>query len=331
MHRKRFKKSHSCANCGFEFKIDLQHNNYCPNCGQSNHTPRQPLLYYISELIQEIFNFDNRTWFSLYTLICRPGTITKDFIENRRARYTSPVKLFFFSLACFILLIEISQSVTVELNLANESNISLSEHIDKLPDSSIIVFPNPYLNGEKTRYQVSFLKELRALKPGYPDVVWLRQHHLPTSIINRLSLRYVQKNLNSKYSIEEFPQQFIWVHYWLILIMIPIVAFFIFIVFYHKNLLFYDTLTFTIHVNVFALLTGTVLAMVSILLLESSVINDMEFILPVNLILVTLVQLIPAYKKVFGLSWVSTILRGCLLTLMHFIAYNITFLFIMSF
>ncbi len=64
----------------------------------------------ISELLESIFHLDSKTWNTLRILIFYPGFITLDYINNIRARYTPPIRLFIFTLALFILCLNMAQN-----------------------------------------------------------------------------------------------------------------------------------------------------------------------------------------------------------------------------
>lgn len=77
-----------CVNCGAQLT-----GRYCANCGQPAFVHRS-LWHLLQEALYNIFNFDTRAWRTLPLLIGRPGTLTRTFIEGKRARYVSPLALF---------------------------------------------------------------------------------------------------------------------------------------------------------------------------------------------------------------------------------------------
>jgi predicted amidophosphoribosyltransferase len=87
---KKRRKSITCANCQYQFDgID----NYCPNCGQENHSHRAPFKHIIIELIESLTHFDTKFFSTVKALFLKPGLLTKDYIEDKRARYV-PVIFF---------------------------------------------------------------------------------------------------------------------------------------------------------------------------------------------------------------------------------------------
>ena len=56
MARQRVKRT-DCPNCGRSL---LAADNYCPSCGQENHTHKLPVRHFIVELLSGLFNFDTK-------------------------------------------------------------------------------------------------------------------------------------------------------------------------------------------------------------------------------------------------------------------------------
>lgn len=78
-----------CLNCGTTLA-----GQYCGNCGQR----AQSRLISIWELIRDAFGdlleFDSRLWRTLIPLTIRPGKLTRDYLEGRRARYMPPFRTY---------------------------------------------------------------------------------------------------------------------------------------------------------------------------------------------------------------------------------------------
>lgn len=81
-------KHHVCANCDAPLL-----GNFCANCGQKAHVHRS-LAHVGEEFLHGITHFDGKAWKTLPLLLFRPGKLTRDYIEGKRARYIAPVPLF---------------------------------------------------------------------------------------------------------------------------------------------------------------------------------------------------------------------------------------------
>lgn len=78
----------SCANCGAPLT-----GSFCAACGQKAHVHRS-LVHVGEEILHGVTHFDGKAWTTLPMLLFRPGKLTRDYIEGKRARYIAPVPLF---------------------------------------------------------------------------------------------------------------------------------------------------------------------------------------------------------------------------------------------
>ena len=78
----------ACANCGAPLA-----GNFCAACGQKAHLHRS-LADVGHEFVHGITHFDGKAWKTLPMLVLHPGTLTRDYIMGKRAKYVAPVPLF---------------------------------------------------------------------------------------------------------------------------------------------------------------------------------------------------------------------------------------------
>lgn len=114
-HKNRRKIS-VCPNCEQILKPE---ENFCHNCGQENHDLKIPLGHLIYEFIESIFHFDIKVWETLKTFFSKPGKISKDFNEGKRARYVPPARLYVFISVIFFFLLNYSFDKSFENVLEN--------------------------------------------------------------------------------------------------------------------------------------------------------------------------------------------------------------------
>lgn len=81
-----------CANCGAEIVGP-----FCAQCGQASH-PHRSLAHVVEEFLHGILHFDTKAWRTLPMVIFRPGTLTRNYVHGKRARYISPLALFLFTI-----------------------------------------------------------------------------------------------------------------------------------------------------------------------------------------------------------------------------------------
>jgi hypothetical protein len=68
---------------------------HCHACGQAAHVHRT-LGAFFHDLLHGVFHFEGRIWRTLPLLAWRPGRLTREYIDGRRASYVSPIALFLF-------------------------------------------------------------------------------------------------------------------------------------------------------------------------------------------------------------------------------------------
>jgi hypothetical protein len=82
----------ACSNCGA-----LLTGPFCAQCGQHAY-PRRKLIHVIGELLHGLFYLETKTWRTLPMVIFRPGTLTRNYVYGKRARYLSPLTMFLFAI-----------------------------------------------------------------------------------------------------------------------------------------------------------------------------------------------------------------------------------------
>lgn len=84
-------KYDECPNCG---SASLGH--YCPECGQHVHVARS-VKDILHEAVHGVLHLDGKFWRTLPKLIFKPGELTRDYVEGKRARYVAPFGIFLFT------------------------------------------------------------------------------------------------------------------------------------------------------------------------------------------------------------------------------------------
>lgn len=80
----------ACLNCGTRLI-----GSHCHACGQAAHVHRT-LGAFFHDLLHGVFHFEGKIWRTLPLLAWRPGRVTREYIDGRRASYVSPIALFLF-------------------------------------------------------------------------------------------------------------------------------------------------------------------------------------------------------------------------------------------
>ncbi|MDR6301276.1 DUF3667 domain-containing protein [Mesonia maritima] len=130
-----------CLNC--ETNLDLS-DRYCPNCGQLNSTKKLSFNDFFYEFFGSIFAYDSRLYRTLNVLIFRPGRISTEYIQGKRARYANPFRFYLsVSIIFFILYGLVNQFSTENLSPVQfqrdkeENTITEVDSTDLKPESEI--------------------------------------------------------------------------------------------------------------------------------------------------------------------------------------------------
>ena len=81
--------SQSCLNCGKQLT-----GQYCGQCGQRATSRFISVWELLRDAFGDLFELDSRLWRTLAPLLVRPGLLTKDYLEGRRARYMPPFRMY---------------------------------------------------------------------------------------------------------------------------------------------------------------------------------------------------------------------------------------------
>ncbi|MGH8169389.1 MAG: DUF3667 domain-containing protein [Steroidobacteraceae bacterium] len=96
-----------CANCSTPLT-----GKYCSQCGQRHHDrPVHDFWHFASEALEDLTHADSRLWQTLRALLFRPGFLTGEFLEGRRARYLPPVRLYLVVSLIFFVIVGLDSRI----------------------------------------------------------------------------------------------------------------------------------------------------------------------------------------------------------------------------
>ena len=78
-----------CANCGAPLAGE-----YCAACGQRHEPHVHTIGHFAGEAFESITHADSRLWRTLWFLLAKPGRLTREFFEGKRAGYLPPFRLY---------------------------------------------------------------------------------------------------------------------------------------------------------------------------------------------------------------------------------------------
>jgi hypothetical protein len=87
-----------CLNCGAHLR-----GQYCGHCGQRSGSRLISLWELVRDAFGDLFELDSRLWNTLVPLMIRPGLLTHDYLQGRRARYMPPFRMYLVLSVLFFL------------------------------------------------------------------------------------------------------------------------------------------------------------------------------------------------------------------------------------
>jgi hypothetical protein len=108
-------RSARCLNCGSPLTGP-----FCAACGQRDIPPYPSVRELAIDAVSEFSGWDGRLLNTLRTLLLRPGVLTHEFLEGRRVRYISPLRLYLSASLVYFLL----SAAAPEIRLSNGRALS---------------------------------------------------------------------------------------------------------------------------------------------------------------------------------------------------------------
>lgn len=94
-----------CLNCETEVQ-----GNYCSQCGQKFQPTKLPLKEFLEDAVETLFNVDNRWFKTLRDLFFKPGKVTLEYIEGKRAQYLPPLRIYLSISIVYFLVVQLIDS-----------------------------------------------------------------------------------------------------------------------------------------------------------------------------------------------------------------------------
>lgn len=110
-----------CPNCLTQLRGP-----FCSECGQHQRDLDRPFREVAAEGLSTFVAFDTRIGRTIGPLIRRPGMLTTEFLDGRRARYVHPFKLYFAFSLVFFLVFSFSSYSIIHTNEPGIISISTS-------------------------------------------------------------------------------------------------------------------------------------------------------------------------------------------------------------
>jgi hypothetical protein len=303
---KQRQKSASCSNCNQSFDVV---SNFCPNCGQENHTHKLPIKHFLFEFIESLTHFDAKVFLTLKEMVAQPGLVTKNYNSNMRARYVPPARIYIFMSFIFFFLISVLYNKTIKED-TKKLEVQMQSQLakNKMAFGQIGLF-------HKTRIDSVIFRSLITLKPitntGIDSL--FKSKNIETDWINTRIVHTFIKITKGEASISDIYFKFIKYISYSILILMPFFAL-ILKLFYRKLNLFYsEFLVFSIYFHTF------IFAVLVIFILFNKFIYSNDSIIT-GVLLSIFIYLGISLRKVFQQPIGRTIVKTILMSLIYSIS-----------
>jgi hypothetical protein len=228
------RKEKNCLNCGTQVA-----GRFCQQCGQENVEVKESFFQLLMHFIEDLTHFDGKLWKTLKLLLFKPGSLTKFYMEGKRATYLHPIRMYLFVSAVFFLFMFTGEVPEKPANLpANAGQ------------------PKDITTGINEGFDLDLGND--SIKYKTVEAYNVSQQKLPVTKRDNWLDAIVKKKgieLNTKYEGDKFKigkaliEKF--EHYFsrMLYISLPIFAFFIWILYRrNRNHFFVDHIIFSIHI-----------------------------------------------------------------------------------
>ncbi|SDW36546.1 Protein of unknown function [Lutibacter oricola] len=186
-------KNLECLNCGQPFSSN---DKFCSYCGQKNTSKKLRFSVFISNLTSGFLSYDSRFWRTFIPLLIKPGQVSKQYIEGKRARFVNPFRFYLSVSIIFFLLLGFSNKTsenTTKTIIDTEKIDSLTSTINTQQIDSIISQTQNEINkNSKDSIKINKLVELGSIfKLSEKDDNKAEEkytYHIKTDTIKQISI-----------------------------------------------------------------------------------------------------------------------------------------------
>lgn len=336
--------SQHCRNCDAPLPEDAR---FCPNCSQRNHDGRFTFREFVVEIIASFFNLDNRIFGTLKALPI-PGKLTTAYFEGKHVRYYHPLRLFLFTGVALVSIITLRyrqgdsytkiEKTTAEMQQNNtERNLKIHydsvrvNYVKELTDASAIAAVDTFssrigvLNADTLQMDSSTFNV--SVIDGHNKGITIASKDLfelsVDSVLNKYEVKgflnrlLVSRAMRMMKGMNEYLISMFGNIIWMMLVMMPLLALSLKLLYIRKPYFYYEHLIFSLHVHsVLFLLLFLVMAFFK---------HPPEWLTLVVLLIAGIYPLF-AMKRVYKQSWWKTILKFFLLSIAYLMLAIISFI-----
>ena len=264
----------TCLNCNH-----VVEKRFCGNCGQENIDTRKTFHHLFIHFFEDLTHYENAFWKTIRNLLFKPSSLTKEYLSGKRMSYLAPVRLYIFiSFVTFFLMAIIPAHTPIPLKV-NDENIAQTDtsmiaqerlKIETLLKNSNLSDTEQELirkNMLLDASNVSAAKKLHIFsEEEFDSITKLEGNEEKTPPFLK---KYIKKAIKilDRYTTDEIIvklEKSIFVNFpKVLLIYMPIFAFFLWLMHSKKRWYYFDHGIFTLHYFSFLLLVSLLLFLIS--------------------------------------------------------------------
>jgi hypothetical protein len=273
-----------CRNCNSAMPNRAK---YCSQCGQKDYTGRIKLRTILMEVLETIFNIENKTIKTLGALFI-PGKLTTEFFKGRHQTYFRPLRLFLimaivhFAVIAFVV-DNASEEALEKMKLASYSNayhLTFLHELDSISQDIV-----PYYDDRNKKVQQALDSIKIRISKSVSDSMGIQYLHFPedgginlttlkmssedvfTTPIQQILPKYEVEGLWPRFTLsqairvqrnlENLVSLVIGNLTWMILLMMPALALILKILYVRRKYYYVEHLIFSFHYHAFAFLVAS--------------------------------------------------------------------------
>jgi hypothetical protein len=303
-----------CLNCGTEVA-----GRFCQQCGQENVEVKESFLQLLRHFLEDLTHFDGKLWKTIKLLLFKPGSLTKLYMEGKRASYIHPIRMYLFVSAVFFLFMFTGDVPEKPEDLAANA---------KAPKDFVSGFNEGFkVDLEKDSIEYKTVEEYNAAQQKLPQS---KRDQWLDATVKKKGIELNEKYQGDKFKIgqaliEKFEHYFSRMLY----ISLPIFAFFIWVLYRrNKHHFFVDHMIFSIHLYCAFYIILFIVNLISIVIDYFS--NNSSGFFGFIVALTLFFYLYKSLKNHFGQSRKKTILKFIILNILTmFLMGTLMFIFFM--
>jgi len=325
---------------------------YCPKCSQKNTDGRIPVLSFVKDIFQNLFNLDSKFFKTAFGLF-RPGKLTNEFFTGKHKSFATPSRLFLVSIILLFATINMVIQNKLDDSNLNGDFMGLSEKVKTKEERLAVIeemrkkaLKNEVVNQELLNSLDSM--ETAAINDSndssYMNLKLIyRDYRIKNIDLQTLSA----DSLCRKYKLENFGDELILKQglklsrnpaslvsfvlgnlTWMMLVLIPSVALIFQMIYFRRKKFYVEHLVFLFHVHSFFAILG-ILFFAGIYFFEW----DSKGTGAMLATFISWIYLFLSMKNVYQQSWGKTFLKFLFVQFGYFIVMVIciTILFFISF